>query len=144
MKNNKRRVTTSDAEIDAAIAAADAYERYRPKATSARYDRKNDRLEIGMSTGIGITIPRSLLQGLEHASPADVARVQIEDFGSALRWESLDVDHYVPSLISGVFGSRAWMSRLGKAGGASRSSAKVAAARENGKKGGRPRKSTAA
>jgi hypothetical protein len=30
--------------------------------------------------------------------------------------EALDVDHYVPSLIEGVFGNRRWMSELGKRG----------------------------
>ena len=35
---------------------------------------------------------------------------------------------------------RKYLSRLGRKGGSSRSAAKVAASRENGKKGGRPRK----
>jgi hypothetical protein len=47
----------------------------------------------------------------------------------------------VPALLQGVFGSKNWMARqLGANGGRSRTDAKVAAARENGLKGGRPRK----
>ena len=43
--------------------------------------------------------------------------------------------------MQGHFGSRKWMAaRLGATGGASRSKAKVAAAKANGKLGGRPRK----
>ncbi|AHJ69353.1 Hypothetical protein GbCGDNIH2_7302 [Granulibacter bethesdensis] len=47
----------------------------------------------------------------------------------------------VEGLARGVFGSPAWMAAaLGRSGGSSRSAAKVTAAREKGKKGGRPRK----
>jgi hypothetical protein len=58
-----------------------------------------------------------------------------------LHWESLDVDLGVPELIAGVFGTKAWMTELGRLGGQVKSVAKEKAARENGKRGGRPRKS---
>jgi hypothetical protein len=58
-----------------------------------------------------------------------------------LRWASLDVDLYVPALVAGIFGTRSWMTReLAAIAGRSKSAAKAAAARANGKKGGRPRK----
>jgi len=48
---------------------------------------------------------------------------------------------YLPALLEGVFGSPRWMAGLlGKSGGLARTAAKVAAARKNGSKGGRPRK----
>jgi len=53
-------------------------------------------------------------------------------------------DLYVPGLIEGAFGSRRWMQQIGKLGGASRSSVKAKAARENGKRGGRPKEKAAA
>lgn len=135
-----RRVTTTDAEIDAAIGAARAYDELRPRAVEASYRSKSDCISIVLSTGVGLTIPRRLLQGLEDADPREVAKLELDDFGSALHWESLDVDHYIPGLLSGIFGTREWMSEIGKQGGASRSSAKKAASRRNGRKGGRPRK----
>jgi hypothetical protein len=46
----------------------------------------------------------------------------------------------VHALIDGVFGSKAWMRDIGRVGGSAKSEAKATAARENGKKGGRPRK----
>jgi len=46
----------------------------------------------------------------------------------------------VPALVRGVLGSRQWMAQMGKTGGKSQSEQKAAAARANGKKGGRPRK----
>ncbi|MGO9774133.1 MAG: hypothetical protein ACLPSW_32170 [Roseiarcus sp.] len=52
---------------------------------------------------------------------------------------------YLPALLQGVFGSPGWMAGLlGKSGGLARTPAKVAAARENGRKGGRPRKRASA
>jgi hypothetical protein len=57
-----------------------------------------------------------------------------------LHWPKLDTDLYVPALLQGVFGSKQWMAQqLGAQGGRSRTAAKVAAARANGRKGGRPK-----
>ena len=58
-----------------------------------------------------------------------------------LHWPRLDADVYVPGLMAGALGSRAWMAReLGAQGGRTSTPAKAAAARANGAKGGRPRK----
>jgi len=52
------------------------------------------------------------------------------------------LDDLPAALLEGLLGSKRWMaSRLGQMGGVSRSPAKRAAARANGKLGGRPRKS---
>jgi hypothetical protein len=136
----KARILTTDAEIDAAIALAKLREPYRPKAVAAEYRAKEDVVAVKLASGVELVIPRELLQGLENATPDQVAQVEIWGPGSSLHWEPLDVDHYVPSLIEGVFGNRRWMSELGKRGGAVRSEAKARAARRNGRKGGRPRK----
>jgi hypothetical protein len=61
--------------------------------------------------------------------------------GFNLHWPTLDVDLYVPALVSGIFGTRDWMSKqLARVAGQAKSPAKAAAARANGAKGGRPRK----
>jgi len=53
----------------------------------------------------------------------------------------LDADLYLPGLLEGFLGSKQWMaSRLGQMGGKSRSAAKKAASRANGRLGGRPKK----
>lgn len=138
------RVVTSDAEIDAAIARANVYDRHRPKAVAATYRPKGDAIVIKLVTGVELAVPRKLMQGLEHATARQLAEIELDDYGSALHWESLDVDHSISGLIDGVFGTRRWMSAIGMAGGASRSDAKRAASRKNGRKGGRPRKRAAA
>jgi len=139
MGATQARVVTTDREIDDAIERAKAYDAIRPRAISAAYLPKDDAVMIVLATGVTLTIPRTVLQGLENATLGDLTAVDIEDFGSSLRWNTLDVDHYVPALIDGIFGSRKWMSEAGKRGGASRSEAKRAAAKENGRKGGRPK-----
>jgi hypothetical protein len=136
----KAHILTTDAEIDAAVALAKLREPYRPKAVAAEYRAKDDVIAVKLATGVEVVIPRRLLQGLENATREQLRQVEIWGPGSSLHWEALDVDHYVPSLIEGVFGNRRWMSELGKRGGAARSEAKARAARANGRKGGRPRK----
>jgi hypothetical protein len=139
----KPHVIATDAEIDAAIARAKIYEQYRPKAVAVEYRAKNDVLILRFATGVKLLIPRSLLQGLRNADPRAVAKVELDDYGRELHWESLDVDHYIPGLIDGVFGTRKWMAAIGASGGAARTEAKRTASRENGRKGGRSRKAAA-
>ncbi len=140
MSKPKAQILTTDAEIDAAIARATLREPYRPRAVAAIYRAADDMVAITLATGVELAIPRQLLQGLDGATPAQLGGVEILGLGDSLHWDALDVDHYVPSLIEGVFGNRRWMSEIGKRGGAARTAAKVAAARTNGRQGGRPRK----
>ena len=88
-----------------------------------------------------VSIPPHLVVVLSDADPADLSAIEISPAGLGLHWPALDADVYVPALLQGVFGSKRWMAaELGAAGGQARSRAKAAAARENGRKGGRPRK----
>lgn len=110
-------------------------------AVSARYDRRTAHIVIDLNTGVQIAFPTRLAQGLAGASPDDLAEIEISPAGLGLHWPKLDADLYVPSLLHGMLGSKRWMAaQLGEAGGKARSRAKAAAARENGRKGGRPRK----
>lgn len=111
-------------------------------AVKARYDRRAERVVIGLSNGVQIAFPVHLAEGLTEASADDLSDIEISPTGLGLHWPKLDADVYVPALMQGVFGSKKWIAaELGAAGGRASTAAKVAAARENGRKGGRPRRS---
>ena len=112
---------------------------------SARYDRRRSRVVVALNTGVELTFPARLAQGLADASADSLADIQISGAGLGLHWPRLDADLYLPALMQGVFGSKAWMAReLGAQGGRSRTPAKIAASRKNGQKGGRPKKAASA
>jgi hypothetical protein len=84
-----------------------------------------------------------LVQDPSGASEDELSTVEVDGVGFNLHWPSLDVDLYVPALVSGVFGTRDWMTRqLARVAGQTKSPAKAAAARSNGAKGGRPKKAS--
>ena len=110
-------------------------------AVSAEYDARQNRLVVGLSSGVTIMVPVHLVEDLAGADPVDLAEIEITPSGLGLHWPRLDADVYVPGFMKGVYGTRRWMAALlGAAGGKSSSTAKTAAARANGAKGGRPRK----
>ncbi len=110
-------------------------------AVAARYDRRRSRVVVSLNTGVEVTFPPTLAEGLAEANPADLAKIEITPSGLGLHWPKLDADLYVPGLLAGAFGGKTWMAaQLGAAGGSARSKAKTRAARANGHLGGRPRK----
>src|ERR1700690_1127640 len=111
-----------------------------PTAIAARYDRGLGRVVIRVSSGFDVAFSPRDAQGLENARPAELREIEISPSGFGIYFPRLDVDIYLPGLLQGFLGSRAWMAaRLGAVGGKSRSAAKSSAARRNGKLGGRPR-----
>ena len=118
--------------------------RDEPRAWSARYDRKTGRVLVELTNGCSFAFPARRAQGLDEASDAELADIEILGLGLGLHWERLDVDLSVPGLLAGLFGTKAYMDRLrASRAGAATSPAKAAAARRNGKKGGRPQKAAA-
>lgn len=110
-------------------------------AVSARYDARARRVVVELNSGVVLAVPARLIEGLVDAVSADLTHIEVSPAGTGLYWPALDVDVYVPALMLGVLGSRQWMAaQLGTVGGRSRTDAKAQAARENGRKGGRPRK----
>lgn len=133
-------MAVTEAEFEKAT-ARDQAEREASQVQAARFDRRRRRVIVRLGSGVEMTFPAALAEGLADASPEELAEIEISPTGLGLHWPRLDADLYVPALLQGVFGSRSWMaSHMGTAGGKSRSSAKAAAARENGRKGGRPRR----
>ncbi len=138
VRNGERYMAITEQDVQQAEKRMQAL-RENGFAVSARYNRRSGRVVINLNTGVQIAFPPRLAEGLANASPADLAEIEISPAGLGLHWPKLDADVYVPALLQGVFGSRRWMAaQLGATGGKARSRAKAAAARENGRKGGRP------
>ncbi len=132
----------TDAQLKAAAARGRKMLDTEPRAVAARYDRKTGRVVIDLANGCTYAFPARLVQDLQGADPAALSRVEVDGMGFNLHWPALDVDLYVPALVSGIFGTRGWMAReLARIAGRATSPAKAAAARANGARGGRPRKS---
>jgi hypothetical protein len=131
----------TDAQLDLAEAEGRKMLANEPRAGAARYDQASGRIILDLVNGCTYAFPAQLVQDLQGASPQELAAVDVDGLGFNLHWPALDVDLYVPALVSGLFGTRAWMaSELARVAGRATSASKAAAARANGAKGGRPRK----
>ena len=137
-------IRVTDAEIDRQGRAAErrqaALERSGLVATSAHYDAPAGRVMIELSSGTIVGVPVRAIASLDGATPDELAGVGVDAIGSSLRWDTLDADVSVPGILFKQFGYSAVRKSAASAGGRVRSEAKAAAARANGKHGGRPRK----
>ena len=119
-----------------------------PRMVSARYRRTTGKLNVEFDNGVALSVPMSLVQELvvldTPPTTADLSAIEIWGDGYDLYFPRLDVFVHGPALLAGLLGTEGWMSMLARNLGATKSQAKAAAARENGKKGGRPRKVAAA
>jgi len=131
----------TDVEIEAAEAHGRRMFETEPRAASVRYDHTSGRVVVDLVNGCVYAFPAELVQDLQGASHHDLAEVRIDGLGFNLHWPRLDVDLHVPALVAGIFGTRDWMMKeMARRAGQAKSSAKAAASRANGLKGGRPRK----
>jgi len=142
---DRNEINISPAEFAQANRLGREMQSTTPRAVSARFNRRMDHVVIHLSTGIDLAFPPQIAQGLENATPAQLSEIEISPSGFGIHFPRLDADLYLPALLEGFLGSRQWMaSRLGAQGGKSISPAKTAAAKRNGRNGGRPRKRTTA
>ena len=132
---------TTDDMLDAANRRGAARKAAFPAVVSVHYDRRVARIVVALASGLELAFSPKHAQGLEHARPADLADIQITPSGLGIHFPRLDADLYLPALLEGFLGSRRWMAaEIGRLGGSTSTEAKAAAARQNGKLGGRPKK----
>ena len=130
----------SDAQAKTAEERGRAILAGEPRAAAARYDPATGRIVVDLTNGCTFAFPARRVEELAAASETEIAGVELAGGGLALHWPSRDADLSLRGLMAGVFGTRGWMSELARHAGRATSPAKVAAARANGAKGGRPRK----
>lgn len=130
-----------EAQLDRAEARGHALVETEPRAVAARHDATTGRVIVDLANGCTFIFPASHVQDFAGVDPAGMDDIVVEGAGFNLHGPKLDVDLYVPALVSGIFGTKAWMAKaLARHARSLTSPAKAAAARANGAKGGRPRK----
>ncbi len=95
-----------------AVEAGNQADATEPRAAAAHYDAANHLIVIRLRSGALFSFPPDIAQGLAGASEEDLAAVEITPSGAGLHWEKLDADFSVPGLLSGCFGTKAWMAKL--------------------------------
>lgn len=126
------------AERDSAQRAHDLVAE-RQYASKLRFNGPNRAFHLVLRSGATVSIPVNAIPELAAATQAQLNRVRLISTGGALEQRELDVDLSLPGLLRDVLGfGDVQQSRAARV----RSEAKTAAARLNGKKGGRPRKKT--
>src|SRR5665213_977801 len=106
------KVDVTDSEIDAALVRARKYAKYDRRVLKAVYSKTTDSLRLILNDGATYTVPCYLIQGLTGAQPRELGRIQIVGDGTGLLWPLLDVAHYAPGLLQGVFGTEKWMTAI--------------------------------
>lgn len=113
-----------------------------PHAVAVHYNATTGLLHVELRNGASVTAPARELRGLKDAGDAQIANVHIED-GRALFWDDLDVQFSLIAALSAMTGLTTASENARRAGSV-RSETKAVTSRENGKKGGRPRKAVTA
>jgi len=113
-KTVRRSVGLTDAEIKRATERGKWLDD-EPKATEVEYRPGSglDLVIVKLSDGSRRAIPREDLQGLESGTRKQLSRIEIVGRGTGLHWPDLDADIYVPALLRGIYGTKAWMAKIG-------------------------------
>lgn len=129
----------TEADVDKAIARGRKLKRLYANASNVRYE--SECISIGFSDGSRVMLPVAGLPEFEGFSQEDFQQLEVGFGGKALCCEAQDLDVSITGLIAT---SQPLMdlatSLVASRNGRKSSAAKSAAARANGKKGGRPRK----
>ena len=139
-----RVIIPTAAEIEAARRRSEEAALVEPRAEHIRYDRRNKRLVIELRRGAMVTIPMRFIKEFQEATPQQLAEIRASRYGDAVVSDELDMHVSLKGLLRDLVGLTGAASMMGSEGGKAKSPAKATAARANGKRGGRPRKKTAA
>lgn len=135
----------SDRDLEAARRSGNADRQTQPHAKAVLYVSERQAVVLTLLTDVLLEVPLSLIPELQAATEDELTdHLKLSPSGSAITCRPLDADIAVDGLLLDVLGASGWKSALRAALAreiaGSRSPRKAAAARENGKKGGRPRK----
>lgn len=142
----KQRVT--DAEFAAALVAGHIEAETEIRAQAVRYVADRDAIEVVTARHAGFLIPRGWIGALQDVPVEELGQLEVWPDGSAIELESRDihisVDGLITAILPAILPSRAIAVAFASRPGRATSEAKRSSAQENGRKGGRPRKPSAA
>ncbi|MHB8177480.1 MAG: DUF2442 domain-containing protein [Vulcanimicrobiaceae bacterium] len=113
-----------------------------PSAVTEVYAMPDRTLSFRFKNGARLEIPLTAIDELSEATESELREIVISPLRDSISLPQLDVDIYVPGLISDVLNSNA-ASNFARLGGSKKTALKRAASRANGGKGGRPKKTAA-
>ncbi len=126
-----------DTTIQSTFAERAARNANSPRAKTASANKGN--LEVVLATGATIVFPANILRPLAALTDEQLREVRVLAGGTTLMWRSANIDISVEGMLQALTGLPTHI-EVARKGGSARTPAKAAAARANGKKGGRPRK----
>ena len=138
-KSAKVNDSAFDEQNEVAVREAREADRIEPRANAVRYDSARGLLLVELRSGFAFGFPPERVSGLEAANAKELGKVRISPSGDGLHWDDLNVDASLTGLVADALDLKEWAPRFM---GQSRSEAKARAARLNGLKGGRPRRTT--
>lgn len=101
----------------AALARATPKADIEPRALSARFDRKHERIVVELNNGCTFAFPARKVQGLMDATAAELADIELLGGGYGLHWPRPNASLRVEGALAGIFGSRKWMEHLAASDG---------------------------
>jgi hypothetical protein len=119
-------------------------DRLEPRAERVVYDARKKQIVLSLRRGATVLLPVERIRWLNDATPRQLGTLRTDQFGTGIVFDALDVHISIQGLLRDLVGLTGSAALMGAKGGKVKSPAKAAAARSNGKRGGRPRKKTAA
>ncbi len=134
----------SEADVAAAQQRGEQSLGSEPHASAVTYDPASRRFTLTLTNGTVVSFDTAALHELAGASDAQLAQAHVSGHGSTLEWPDLDMHIAVEGLVIDLFGGESWhkalRAELSRRLARSGSEARTQASRENGKRGGRPKK----
>jgi hypothetical protein len=129
----------TDAMVDTAIKAGRQRRAREFSAIAVRYDAVRDAIEIDLSQGFGLRVPRAAIAELAAVPAEALINLDLSPAGTGIDLDDHDVHISVHGLILSLMSPSTLAAGLGQRGGVQSTPAKRDSARRNGRLGGRPK-----
>jgi hypothetical protein len=131
---------TSEDEIQRAVQAGRQRRQTQRRASGVRFEPDRDAIEIELTDGVAVRLPRAMIDEFRGVAPADMADLRVSPAGNGIRLDRHDSVISVHGLIAALATPGDMAASLGKLSGSAKTQKKRESARANGAKGGRPLK----